>query len=158
MTQIKQDEVLLGQMTGKNHQPENDVDIWNCSTSCKLLETTNSSVKPQSTQSAHAHCPILWISHLQATTPQHTPTCPLIHIRPYSQILVLKYSLPAWEITTWHSTHEVWVLWILHLNPGHLGRQIVQTVINTSSLKQRKGWGFFKWQFSNEVISVFETA
>lgn len=130
-------------MTGKNHQLENDVDIWSSGGSCKLLETANSSVKPQSicpvqsTPRAHARCPTLWISHLQATTPQHTARSPLIYSHPYSQILVLqsalRNSLPAWEITMWHcqcswfySTHEVWDLWmvILHLNSGHSGRQI----------------------------------
>lgn len=124
-------------MTGKNHQPENDVDIWNHSGSCKLLETTNSPVKPQSicpmqsTQSAHAHCPTLWVSHLQTTTPQHTPTissdlyspifpnfgaenflpaCWNYHVSPSVQ-LVLQHPWGVWDLWEGDISFEPWTLW-----------------------------------------------
>lgn len=149
-------------MTGKNHQLENDVDIWNSGGSCKLLETANSSVKPQSicpvqsTPSAHARCPTYCGSAickppLLSTQPgllwsiaihipkfwccnQHWETPYLLGKLPCDTVSAADFTAPTrCEIYGWW--YFIWTL-------GTLEGRLVQTVINISSLKQ-KGWGYF---------------
>lgn len=139
-------------MTGKNHQPENDVDIWSCGGSCKLLETGNWSVKAQSV------CPVARAHTLPYIV--HQPSPPLLNTHPHLLWPVFTH-IPkfwCWELPTCLGNYSVtlsvrlilqhppgmWDTWNsdISFNPEHCGKEIVQTAINISSLKQKRV-GFF---------------